>query len=385
LGVLLGGIGGCSPYLYDLLIEHEDWLTKRLSTKNLDIIGEITTDLDNSSDLHKTLRISKSKIALWTAVCDLGGFWDLDKVMQTLTEFADLALQRSMEFEFSNNSRFKKIVKVNKQIENSGWFVLAMGKMGAFELNYSSDIDLIFLFDESLYPDEMYNEVRMAFIRMSRSVNKLINETTGLGYVFRTDFRLRPNPSVTPICLSIDSALGYYESAGRAWERAAFIKARTCAGDLTAGSKFLKKLQPFIWRKHLDFAAIKDAHDIRQQIKANNLNPDASSLLGQNIKLIEGGIRDIEFFAQTKQIIAGGRDDTLRASQTLKALKVLAKRGWLESNDLTVLTNAYKFYRTLEHRLQMVNDLQTHDLPLSKLNFNRISYFMGMKNITELV
>lgn len=385
LGVLLGGIGGCSPYLYDLLIEHEDWLTKRLSTKNLDIIGEITTDLDNSSDLHKTLRISKSKIALWTAVCDLGGFWDLDKVMQTLTEFADLALQRSMEFEFSNNSRFKKIVKVNNQIENSGWFVLAMGKMGAFELNYSSDIDLIFLFDESLYPDEMYNEVRMAFIRMSRSVNKLINETTGLGYVFRTDFRLRPNPSVTPICLSIDSALGYYESAGRAWERAAFIKARTCAGDLTAGSKFLKKLQPFIWRKHLDFAAIKDAHDIRQQIKANNLNPDASSLLGQNIKLIEGGIRDIEFFAQTKQIIAGGRDDTLRASQTLKALKVLAKRGWLESNDLTVLTNAYKFYRTLEHRLQMVNDLQTHDLPLSKLNFKRISYFMGMKNITELV
>ena len=245
LGVLLGGIGGCSPYLYNLLIEHENWLTKRLSIKNFDIIGEIITDLDNSSDLHKTLRISKSKIALWTAVCDLGGFWDLDKVMQTLTEFADLALQRSMEFEFSNNSRFKKIVKVNKQIENSGWFILAMGKMGAFELNYSSDIDLIFLFDESLYPDEMYNEVRMAFIRMSRSVNKLINETTGLGYVFRTDFRLRPNPSVTPICLSIDSALGYYESAGRAWERAAFIKARTCAGDLTAGSKFLKKLQPF--------------------------------------------------------------------------------------------------------------------------------------------
>jgi glutamate-ammonia-ligase adenylyltransferase len=385
LGVLLGGIGGCSPYLYNLLIEHENWLTKRLSIKNFDIIGEITTDLDNSSDLHKTLRISKSKIALWTAICDLGGFWDLDKVMQTLTEFADLSLQRSMEFEFNNNSRFKKLVKVTKGIDNSGWFVLAMGKMGAFELNYSSDIDLIFLFDDSLYPDEMYNEIRMAFIRMSRSVNKLINETTGLGYVFRTDFRLRPNPSVTPICLSIDSALGYYESAGRAWERAAFIKARPCAGDVTAGLKFLKKLQPFIWRKHLDFAAIKDAHDIRQQIKANNLSPGANSLLGQNIKLIEGGIRDIEFFAQTKQIIAGGRDDTLRASQTVKALKDLAKRGWLKSNDLSVLTDAYKFYRTLEHRLQMVNDLQTHNLPLSKLNFKRISYFMGKNNTFELV
>ena len=383
--VLLGGIGGCSPYLYNLLIEYKDWLIERLNNKNTDIIQEIEKDLDNSSNLHKELRISKSKVALWTAVCDLGNIWDLDKVMQTLSEFSDLVLQRSMEFEFYNNTRFKNIIRVDQGIENSGWFALAMGKMGAFELNYSSDIDLIFLFDESGYSEEKYDEVRMAFIRLSRSVNKLINETTGIGYVFRTDFRLRPNPSVTPICLSTESALGYYESAGRAWERAAFIKARPCAGDINAGQKFLKKMQPFIWRKHLDFATIKDAHDIRQKIKVNNLKPDLKSLLGQNIKLIDGGIRDIEFYAQTKQIIAGGRDRTLRSSQTREALKNLTKSGWIELNDLSILTDAYTYYRILEHRLQMVNDLQTHNLPLSVSSFNRISYFMGIKNSADLV
>ena len=359
---LLGSIGGCSPYLYNLLIEYKDWLIERIHNENRDIIREIAKDLDNSSNLHKTLRISKSKVALWTAICDLGNIWNLNKVTQTLSEFADLVLQRSMEFEFHNNARFKNIIKVDQGIDNSGWFVLAMGKMGAFELNYSSDIDLIFLFDENVYPEERYDEVRMAFIRMSRSVNKLINETTGIGYVFRTDFRLRPNPSVTPICLSTDSALGYYESAGRAWERAAFIKARPCAGDLNAGQEFLEKMQPFIWRRHLDFAAIKDAHDIRQKIKVNHLKPGLKSLLGQNIKLIEGGIRDIEFYAQTKQIIAGGRDRTLRSSQTLKALKDLTKSGWIESIDLSILIDAYKYYRVVEHRLQMINDLQTHSL-----------------------
>ncbi len=384
LRVLLGGIGGCSPYLFNLLIDNKDWVIEKFSTDCTDVISEIKNDLDKTSDLQKTLRLSKSKIALWTAICDLGMIWDLEKVTATLTEFADLALKRAMEFEFNNNAKMRNLIGLEKKYDDSGWFVLAMGKMGAFELNYSSDIDLIFLFDESLYPDEKYTDVRMAFIRMSRSVNKLISETTGLGYVFRTDFRLRPNPSVTPICLSVDSALAYYESSGRSWERAAFIKARTCAGDLIAGQKFLKKLQPFIWRKHLDFATIKDAHDIRQQIKVSNLKSGSKKLFGQNIKLTEGGIRDIEFYAQTKQIIAGGRNQTLRSSQTCKALYNLEQNGWLKTKELNILINSYKFYRKIEHRLQMINDLQTHTIPKSEINFNRLSFFMGIKDSSDL-
>ena len=381
---LILGMAGCSPYLKNLLIKYKNWLTQRISNNSISIIDELENDLSLSKDLFESLRIAKSKMALWAAFCDLGGYWDLDEVTLNLTRFADLAVNYCMDYEFTRSIKFKKLKTNSGQLTESGWVAIAMGKMGAFELNYSSDIDLIFLFDDALFSSEEFENVRMTFIRMTRSINKMLNENSSSGYVFRTDFRLRPNPSVTPICLSMDSAMRYYESTGRAWERAAFIKARACAGDIKAGESFLKKLKPFVWRRHLDFAAIKEAHDIRLKIKTKNQKNLDDSFYGRNIKLTEGGIRDIEFFAQTRQIIAGGRDDTLRSSRTCEALAALTKSGWVADDDRDILTKAYKDYRTVEHRLQMINDIQTHDLPSSINGLEQIALFMGIKEGSDL-
>ena len=376
---LIVGIAGCSPYLRKLLIIHKSWLCECILTDEFDIISEINDELLNAGDLFKSLRVCKSKMALWTAFCDLCGLWDLDTVTQNLTRFADLVLEHCMEFEFNNFIKFNKFNSVRK-CDRSGWVAIAMGKMGAFELNYSSDIDLIFLFDDSIYRSDEFEEVRMAFIRMTRAVIKMLNETSYAGYVFRTDFRLRPNPSVTPICLSMDSAMRYYESYGRTWERAAFIKARACAGDISRGKDFLNRLKPFIWRKHLDFVAIQEAHEIRLKIREHTATKSGKKFFGRNLKLSEGGIRDIEFFAQTRQMIAGGRDVSLRSPRTCEAIADLKKVGWIEQNDHDSLICAYRFFRIIEHRLQMINDVQTHDLPMSSRGLNQISKFMGFKN-----
>jgi glutamate-ammonia-ligase adenylyltransferase len=213
--------------------------------------------------------------------------------------------------------------------EGAGVFVLAMGKMGAGELNYSSDIDLIVLFDETRHDPADYGELRRGFIRATQRMVKLLSEITAEGYVFRTDLRLRPDPSVTPVCIATDPAERYYESLGRTWERAAFIKARPCAGAVEAGRAFLERLRPFVWRRHLDFAAIQDAHDMRLRIRAHKGLNGPLQALGHDLKLGQGGIREIEFFTQTRQLIMGGRDPDLRSPRTLEALAALRRKvGW---------------------------------------------------------
>ena len=238
-------------------------------------------------------------------------------------------------------------------------FVLAMGKMGAHELNYSSDIDLIVLFDETRHDPDDYAELRRGFIRVTQRLVKLLSEVTATGYVFRVDLRLRPDPSVTPVCIASDPAEHYYESVGRTWERAAYIKARPCAGAIAAGEAFLGRLRPFIWRRHLDFAAIEDAQDIRKRIRAHKGLTGPLRLPGHDIKLGQGGIREIEFFTQTRQLITGGRDDGLRQRGTLAALAALAAKGWVDRAAAATLAEAYVAHRELEHRLQMLEDAQT--------------------------
>ncbi|MEL6862759.1 MAG: glutamine-synthetase adenylyltransferase, partial [Pseudomonadota bacterium] len=162
-----------------------------------------------------------------------------------------------------------------------------------------------------------------------RKMCATLSDITSEGYVFRTDLRLRPDPSVTPVVLSMEAAERYYESVGRTWERAAYIKARPCAGNLAAGQRFLDILRPFVWRRHLDFAAIEDAHNMRLAIREHRGRPGPITLPGHNMKLGRGGIREIEFFAQTRQIIAGGRDPSLRLRGTVESLDQLARRGWV--------------------------------------------------------
>jgi len=266
--------------------------------------------------------------------------------------------------------------------------VLAMGKHGAGELNYSSDIDLIVFYEPELARLKPGLEAPAFFVRMTRDLVKLMQERTADGYVFRTDLRLRPDPGATQVAIASDAALNYYESFGQNWERAALIKARPIAGDLTAGRSFLAELAPFIWRKYLDFAAIADIHAMKRQIHAFK-GFGQIGVAGHNIKLGRGGIREIEFFVQTQQLIAGGRQSDLRVPTTLVALERLAERGWIDPPVVSDLAEAYTYLRRIEHRLQMLADEQTQTLPTSEADLERLARFAGYETLaafsTELV
>ncbi|MCO5128084.1 MAG: glutamine-synthetase adenylyltransferase, partial [Rhodobacteraceae bacterium] len=258
----------------------------------------------------------------------------------------------------------------------AGMVAFAMGKMGAFELNYSSDIDLICLFDQDRFGAD-WHDARQAFIRATRKMAAMLNDHTADGYVFRTDLRLRPDASVTPVCISMGAAEQYYEAQGRTWERAAYIKARAASGDIAAGERFLQALTPFVWRRHLDFAAIQDAHDMRLRIRDHKGLHGRASLEGRDLKLGPGGIREIEFFTQTRQLIAGGRDPDLRQRDTVGGLAALAWKGWITDEAAGELTRHYRAHREVEHRLQMVGDAQTHALPVTAEGFDVIARMMG--------
>ncbi|MCB2158892.1 MAG: glutamine-synthetase adenylyltransferase, partial [Rhodobacteraceae bacterium] len=256
-----------------------------------------------------------------------------------------------------------------------GLVSIAMGKTGAAELNYSSDIDLICLFDETRYDPDDVQDARASFIRVVRRMTAMLSDMTPEGYVFRTDLRLRPDASVTPVCISMGAAEQYYEAQGRTWERAAYIKARAASGDIAAGERFLQALTPFVWRRHLDFAAIQDAHDMRLRIRDHKGLHGRASLEGRDLKLGPGGIREIEFL--TRQLIAGGRDPDLRQRDTVGGLAALAWKGWITDEAAGELTRHYRAHREVEHRLQMVGDAQTHALPVTAEGFDVIARMMG--------
>ena len=254
-----------------------------------------------------------------------------------------------------------------------------MGKMGAFELNYSSDIDLIVFYEPETGVLANESDASAFYVRITRGLVKLLQERTGDGYVFRVDLRLRPDPASTQIAVSVPAALNYYGSIGQNWERAAMIKARPCAGDIAAGESVLKELSPFIWRKYLDYAAVADIEAMKQQIHAYRGHQDIA-VEGHNIKLGRGGIREIEFFVQTQQLIAGGRHPELRGHGTLATLATLVEGGWIDAAARADLEAAYLFLRTIEHRLQMVADDQTHTLPADPAALERFARFAGYKD-----
>ncbi|MEP3299214.1 MAG: glutamine-synthetase adenylyltransferase, partial [Pseudoruegeria sp.] len=375
------GAAGCSPFLLSLMQRETTWLSEHLSGSPEDALACVMKETSNCavSDLNDTLRQGKRRVALLTGLADLTGVFDLFQVTGALTDFADLSVDRALKAEIAREIARNKLPGLTEDdiATGGGMVALAMGKMGAGELNYSSDVDLICLFDETRFDPDDFHDARAAFIRATRGMSKRLNDRTAEGYVFRTDLRLRPDPSVTPVCLSMGAAERYYESVGRTWERAAHIKARPCGGDLEAGWRYLKELTPFVWRKHLDFAAIEDAHDMRLRIRDHKGFHGDISLEGHNMKLGRGGIREIEFFTQTRQIIAGGRDVDLRSRETLPALSALTQKGWVKEDVRAKLSDHYVFHRTVEHRVQMVNDAQTHDLPKSDEGFERLTAFMG--------
>jgi glutamate-ammonia-ligase adenylyltransferase len=382
---LIHGAGGCSPYLKSLTEKESGWLETALADPEASLLQEHDTLRATAPDaLPARLRQAKRRIALLTGLADLAAVWPLETVTQALTDFADLAVHLALRATTLHEIKRGKLPgQTEDDAELAGGMVaLAMGKMGAGELNYSSDVDLICLFDETRFDPVDYHEARSALVRATRKMCAMLSDLTGEGYVFRTDLRLRPDPSVTPVCLAMEAAERYYESLGRTWERAAYIKARACAGDIAAGETFLKTLTPFVWRKHLDFAAIEDAHDMVRKIRDHKGLAGPITLPGHNMKLGRGGIREIEFFTQTRQIIAGGRDPDLRVRGTVPGLAVLADKGWVPQDVAQTLTNHYRAHREVEHRVQMLRDAQTHDLPQSDDGFDRLAAFMGTDRAT---
>ncbi|MFO1141284.1 MAG: bifunctional [glutamine synthetase] adenylyltransferase/[glutamine synthetase]-adenylyl-L-tyrosine phosphorylase [Amaricoccus sp.] len=377
---LIEGTAACSPFLAGLIAREADWLEQALAAPPEATLAATLAAMpaETLADLSASLRVARRRSALLVALADLGGAWGLAEVTAALTALADRAVQLGLDALVRAEADRGKLPGVTPDApEAAGMFVIAMGKMGARELNYSSDIDLVVLFDETRHDPDAYADLRRGFIRVTQGLVKLLSETTAEGYVFRVDLRLRPDPSATPVCIASEPAEHYYESLGRTWERAAYIKARACAGAIPAGEAFLERLRPFIWRRHLDFAAIEDAQDIRKRLRTHKGLTGPIRVPGHDVKLGQGGIRDIEFFTQTRQLIVGGRDPELRQRATLDALDALARKGWVERDVAASLGQAYDAHRALEHRLQMLDDAQTQRIPEDPGQLARLAAFCG--------
>jgi glutamate-ammonia-ligase adenylyltransferase len=389
--LLLGTLDG-SPYVTALMRRSPARLARVLASVPEQRLTELEREAvalalkaPAMADLMSGLRAIKNEAALLIALADLGGAWPLEAVTGALTRIADATTQSAVRFLFREaRAKGQWLGGTDEAPESgSGFIVLGMGKHGAGELNYSSDIDLIVFYELELARLKDGLEPQPFFVRLTRDLVKIMQERTADGYVFRVDLRLRPDPGATQVAISTEGAFHYYESFGQNWERAAMIKARAIAGDIAAGEAFLKDLSPFVWRKYLDFAAIADIHAMKRQINAHR-GFSVIGVAGHNVKLGRGGIREIEFFAQTQQLIAGGRQPDLRIRQTLAVLKRLVERNWIRPEIEADLAKAYVFLRTIEHRVQMVADEQTHALPQDGNELAAFARFAGYADTAAL-
>ncbi len=391
LASLLGGIAGAAPYLWDLVRADPARLLRLLNRDAeeefaalLAAAREAAAAANGSAALMRSLRRMKAEAALLIALADIGGVWPVARVTAALTDVADTALGAAVCHLLGEAAARGKVVAADPRNPEtgSGYVVIAMGKMGGYELNFSSDIDLMVFFDPAAAALAPGVEAGQFYVRLTRDLVKLVQERTGDGYVFRVDLRLRPDPSSTQIAISTDAALDYYECRGQKWERAALIKARPCAGDRAVGDALLRQLAPFVWRKYLDYAAVADVHAMKQEIHAYRGHGEIA-IEGHNIKLGRGGIREIEFFVQTQQLIAGGRHPGLRGRSTVATLAALAAGGWIDAAARDELATAYDFLRRVEHRLQMMADEQIHTLPAEREALGQFARFVGYKNRDE--
>lgn len=384
---ILLGIAEHSPYLWRLVESDPQRVSRLLNSVPEEAFEQALQNardfcaqsLDEHAVMHD-LRKMKQEAHLLIALADLGGVWEVRKVIEAISAMADAAVSACMTFLLRQAARAGKLnLPDNADAQKGcGLVVLALGKHGAQELNYSSDIDLVVFYDPSsqaLTPD---SDAAPLFVRMTRSMVKILQERTGDGYVLRVDLRLRPDPGSTSVAISLPAAFDYYESYGQNWERAAFIKARPVAGDIVMGERFIADLAPFIWRKYFDYAAIADIHAMKRQIHAVRGHAEVA-VAGHDVKLGRGGIREIEFFVQTQQLIFGGRRPELRGRKTLDMLNALHADGWVTGQARDELSESYGYLRSIEHRLQMMNDEQTQRLPSSEDELAAFAAFCGYR------
>ncbi|MEA3061659.1 MAG: [glutamine synthetase] adenylyltransferase / [glutamine synthetase]-adenylyl-L-tyrosine [Sphingomonadales bacterium] len=330
---------------------------------------------EDAPDLAAALRRERNALSAALAVADLAGVITLERLTATLSDLADRSLERAVA---------AAIAERTPEAGPLGFAVVALGKHGSRELNFSSDIDLIFLFDAETLPRKPREEPGQAAVRVGQRLIELLQKRDENGFAFRVDLRLRPSPEVTPIALPVDAAISYYESSALPWERAAFIRARHAAGDAAVGRYFLDAIHPFVWRRSLDFGAIGEIQAITRRIRDHFAQGQAFGP-GFELKRGRGGIREVEFFAQIHQLIHGGREPGLRAPATLDALAALDADGRIPVGAAECLAGAYRLFRTVEHRLQMVDDRQTHTLPADADALDNVAHLHGLGSGAELL
>ena len=365
---------GHAPYLGRLMGKHEDLVQVMAEGRGEDALALAKTAGEGASDVGSALRREKQALALVLAVGDLAGAFPLLQVTGELSDFASRALHASIGEALAHRM---------PGAENTGMTALALGKHGAGELNYSSDIDPILLYDPARLPRRERDDPGEAAQMAARRIVQTMSAPTAEGYVFRVDLRLRPASEVSPLAISFDAALTHYESSALAWERAAFIRARSVAGDIEAGREFLAAIRSFVWRKSLDFGAISEVGSLVHRIRDDHSGP-ARPAPGFDLKKGRGGIREVEFFAQIHQLIHGGRDPSLRVSGTRAALDALAAAQIVSDEDAAIMGQSYDRLREIEHRLQMVGDRQTHALPAGEA-LDNVARLDGMADGAALV
>jgi glutamate-ammonia-ligase adenylyltransferase len=375
-----------SDFLRDSLRRRPDILASlvdpaigdRLAGINAEIAALPLAEGMTEARLMAELRRLKLEAHVSIALADLAGESETDVTVRRLSDLADACVAAAIDFllrEAHDHGKLK-LADPSRPAKDSGWIVLGMGKLGAHELNFSSDIDIVVFFDPQAPAIIEPLDAVDLFSRLTRRLVRILQDRTEHGYVFRTDLRLRPDPGSTPLAIPVEAALVYYEGRGQNWERAAMIKARPVAGDIAAGDAFLKELQPYVWRKYMDYAAIADVHSIKRQIHAHKGHGEIA-VKGHNVKLGRGGIREIEFFVQTQQLIAGGRFPELRGKQTVPMLAELARRNWITVDAAQAMTDQYWFLRRVEHAVQMIADEQTHSLPEDDEGLERVARLLG--------
>ncbi|WP_242007954.1 bifunctional [glutamine synthetase] adenylyltransferase/[glutamine synthetase]-adenylyl-L-tyrosine phosphorylase [Sphingomonas ginsenosidivorax] len=354
-----------------MALDREPGLDAALSAGRLDLTKSSATP---DMPVGRRLRIERRALALNVAIGDIAGVLDLTAVTEALTGFADYALDTAIRAAIEE--------RTPGEVPH-GFVGIALGKQGSGELNYSSDIDPILLFDPETLPRRAREEPEEAAVRIGKRVVELLQARDGDGYVLRVDLRLRPSPEITPIVLPVDAAIGYYEAQALPWERAAFIRARAAAGDIALGQRFLDAVRPFVWRRALDFGAIGEIRGISRRIRDHHAQGQVFGA-GYDLKRGRGGIREAEFFAQIHQLIHGGRDPALRAPATREALARLAAAGWIDPDDAAILIDGYTVLRTIEHRVQMIDDRQTHRLPTGDA-LERVAKLHGLDDSRALL
>ncbi|MCK9637417.1 MAG: bifunctional [glutamate--ammonia ligase]-adenylyl-L-tyrosine phosphorylase/[glutamate--ammonia-ligase] adenylyltransferase [Methylobacter tundripaludum] len=321
--------------------------------------GLAHTPVETQAELMTKLRDFRRREMVRIAWRDLAGWAELSETLADLSHLADACIQYALDFLYQEACELRGTPLLSdgspQQI-----VVLGMGKLGAYELNYSSDIDLIFAYaEDGVLPDRKETSYGEFFTKLCRNLIKVLDEITVDGFVFRTDIRLRPYGDSGPIIMTFDGMENYYQTQAREWERYAMIKVRQVAGDFKVGAQLMAMFRPFVYRRYLDYGAFEELRSLKAQITQELRRKDRM----ENIKLGPGGIREIEFIGQAFQLIRGGNDKALQTRPILDVLQLLGDRELLAQQDADQLMQSYRFLRRVENHIQQYQDQQTHDLP----------------------